>query len=94
LSAALAFYAASGGERLSVGFAEAFEAAARIIAEHPGIGASTLTPSGGIAGLRSRRMRRFPYLIFYVEQPQQIDILRVLHAQRDLPKLLQNDERF
>jgi hypothetical protein len=42
-----------------------------------------------IAGLRSRRVARFPYLIFYVEQEDHIEVRRVLHAKRDIPAWLE-----
>ena len=30
-------------------------------------------------------MRKLPYLVFYVEHVDHIDIWRVLHSQRDIP---------
>ncbi|MFP4148003.1 MAG: hypothetical protein ACLFUG_02215 [Nitriliruptoraceae bacterium] len=35
-------------------------------------------------------MRRFTYLIFYLEQADRLDVLRVLHAHRDIPASLQD----
>jgi toxin ParE1/3/4 len=43
-------------------------------------------------GLRSRRLIGFPYLAFYVERDDCIEVWRVLHAQRDIPAWLQNPE--
>jgi hypothetical protein len=34
---------------------------------------------------------RYPYLVFYVERSDHIDIWRVLHGQRDIPAWLLND---
>jgi toxin ParE1/3/4 len=42
-----------------------------------------------IAGLRSRRVARFPYLVFYVEQEDHLEVRRVLHAKRDIPTWLE-----
>jgi toxin ParE1/3/4 len=39
----------------------------------------------GVAGLRARLLRRFPFLIFYMEEHDHVDVWRVLHAQRDIP---------
>lgn len=39
-------------------------------------------------GLRSRSIARFPFLIFYMERDDHIDVWRVLHAQRDIPARL------
>ncbi len=38
-----------------------------------------------IPGLRSRTVRRFPYLLFYVERVADIDIWRAVCAARDIP---------
>jgi hypothetical protein len=37
-------------------------------------------------------IRRFPYLIFYIEQPDALDVWRVLHGQRDIPAWIQSWE--
>jgi toxin ParE1/3/4 len=41
--------------------------------------------------LRCWRLEAYPYLIFYVDQPEAIDVWRVLHAQRDIPAWLEKD---
>ena len=33
-----------------------------------------------------------PYLVFYVERPDHIDVWRVLHSQRDIPAWMQEPE--
>ena len=38
-----------------------------------------------IDGLRYWPCQRFHYLVFYREQAKHIDILRILHAHRDIP---------
>jgi hypothetical protein len=30
-------------------------------------------------------MRRYPYVVFYVEREDRIDVWRVLHTRRDIP---------
>jgi toxin ParE1/3/4 len=37
-------------------------------------------------------LRRFPYLIFYMEQADHIDVWRVLHGRRDIPALMREPE--
>jgi plasmid stabilization system protein ParE len=37
-----------------------------------------------LPGLRTRPVRRFPYLVFYFDNPGQIDITRVLHLRREI----------
>lgn len=43
-------------------------------------------------GLRFWQVKRFPYLIFYVEREDHVDVWRVLHGQRDIPAWLQIEE--
>ena len=38
--------------------------------------------------LRSWPVRGFPYLVFYAERGDRIDILRLLHTARDIPESL------
>jgi toxin ParE1/3/4 len=56
------------------------------IARRPGIGSPRYAHV--LPGLRFWRLRRLPYLLFYVEQPGFLDVLRVFHAARDLPAAL------
>jgi len=35
------------------------------------------------------RLRRFPYLVFYLTHPTHVDVVRVLHEARDIPAVLQ-----
>ncbi len=41
--------------------------------------------------LRSWPLKRYPFLVFYVEQPDHIDVWRVLHGQRDIPSWLREE---
>ena len=42
-----------------------------------------------IPGLRSWPLPRYPYLVFYMEHDDHVDVWRVLHAERDIPAWLQ-----
>jgi toxin ParE1/3/4 len=39
----------------------------------------------GLPGLRFWPLTRFPYLVFYFEHGDVVDVWRVLHAKRDIP---------
>lgn len=39
-----------------------------------------------IPGLRVWPLRRYPYIVFYVERAEHVDVWRVLHAHRDIPQ--------
>ena len=45
-----------------------------------------------MSGLRTRLLRRFPFLIVYRDEHDHIDVWRVLHAQRDIPSQLCEDD--
>lgn len=82
------YYTDEAGWETGERFVAAVESVYRSIAEYPGLGARRYEESLGLEGLRARRLDRFPYLVFYIEQPDRIDIWRVLHAQRDIPATL------
>lgn len=42
-----------------------------------------------LPGLRAWPLTRYPYLVFYVERSDHVDVWRVLHAQRDIPAWMQ-----
>jgi toxin ParE1/3/4 len=42
-----------------------------------------------LPGLRHWSLGRYPYLVFYVEQPGYIEVWRVLHERRDIPAQMQ-----
>jgi toxin ParE1/3/4 len=60
----------------------------QLIGKTPRIGSPRYSHELNIANLRFQKMGKFPYLIFYVEHEEYIDILRVLHEHRDMPSKL------
>ena len=46
-----------------------------------------------LPGLRFWPLKRFPYLVFYVEHASHIDVWRVLHGKRDIPVWLQDNKK-
>ncbi|RVT93602.1 type II toxin-antitoxin system RelE/ParE family toxin [Sphingomonas crocodyli] len=85
---AIDHYGLEAGPDVSLGFVEALEAAYRSIGEHPGIGSPRYAHELNLPGLRYRRLARFPWLVFYMERDDHIDVWRVLDARRDLPMWL------
>ena len=69
------------GER----FLDAVEQALSHLSLHPGSGSPRYALALQLEGLRVWPVHGFPYLVFYIEQPSQLDVWRVLHAQRDIP---------
>jgi toxin ParE1/3/4 len=88
VEAAVAYYLDEAGERAASGFIDALEHAYRQITRHPSAGSPRYAHELGLPGLRCRPLRRFPFLIFYVEREDRIDVWRVLHGERDIPTWL------
>lgn len=81
---AIVFYQAEGGSELAQRFIDAVQQGFQRISRNPGVGSQRYAYELGIEGLRAWQLRRFPWLAFYHERPDHIDVLRVLHAQRDI----------
>jgi toxin ParE1/3/4 len=93
VEAAIDYYAREAGAPIALRFIEALEAAYKTIAAHPAAGSSRYAHELSLPGLRSRHLHRFPFLVFYVERDDVIDVWRVLHAQRDIPAWLEEPAR-
>jgi toxin ParE1/3/4 len=74
---------------LALKFIDALEQACSHIQKHPGTGSPRYAYELDIPGLRSWPLRRFPYLLFYRESSESIDLWRMLHGQRDIPAWLE-----
>ena len=85
-------YQSEGGEALALDFIEEAEQAFRRIGRNPAIGSPRYAYELGLEGLRAWPLRRFPYLISYIEQPNALDVWRMLHGQRDIPTWMQSPE--
>ena len=88
---ALDYYLQAAGDRVALRFIDAAEANFRSIGQSPAAGSPRYAHELNLPGLRCRILKRFPYLVFYVEREDHIDVWRVLHAKRDIPAWLQED---
>ncbi len=91
VDAAIAYYISEAEADTALAFIDALEQANQRISEDPAIYSPRWGTELNLPGLRSLRIAKFPYVIFYMEQPGHIDVWRVLHAQRDIPAFLQED---
>lgn len=78
-------YLLDAGETVALGFISSLEQAYRHIARHPASGSSRYAHDLDLPGLKSWPLKRYPYLVFYVDSESHIDVWRVLHAERDIP---------
>lgn len=85
---ALDYFINAASERVALGFVDSLEQAYAHIARHPNTGSPRYAHELGLPDLRCWRLKRYPYIVFYVEQPDHIDIWRVLHGMRDIPDWL------
>jgi len=92
VEAAVDYYVAEAGEAIAFRFIDALESAYRGIGAQPSAGSPRYSHELALPGLRSRLLRRFPYLVFYIEREDHVDIWRVLHAQRDIPDWLRESD--
>ena len=79
------WYAQQAGLDAGERFLAAAEDGIAHISRHPATGSMRYAVALGIDGLRFWALGDFPYLILYIELETHVDVLRVLHAQRDLP---------
>ena len=86
---AVAYYLKEGAAHAALSFVDAVEDAYSLLGRHPGVGASRYAYELDVPGLRTWPLRRHPYLIFYVELENRVDVWRVLHNRRDLPSWMQ-----
>lgn len=60
------------------------EEALDLLSRHPLAGSGLVGVRVGIPGLRSFPVDRTPYVLFYLADSRRIDLVRVLHARRDI----------
>lgn len=83
-------YAREAGIDVALRFLDAVELAYRRIVESPWAGAPVTAFEARLAGLRFWPVPGFEaILVFYVASPGVIEVVRVLHGARDLPKRLE-----
>lgn len=84
IDAALAWYTAEA-PHAAARFLQMLESTIKRIGASPNLGSALYAVELQMPGLRHRKLPKFPYLVFYFENEAAIDIVRVLHAHRDLP---------
>jgi len=85
---AVDFYFEQGSEPAALGFVDALERAYRHIGRHSATGSQRYAHELALPGLRAWPVARYPYLIFFIEREDCLDVWRIMHGQRDLPAWL------
>ena len=89
---ALDHYIEQGGEAVALGFVDALERAYQHVGRHPASGSSRYAHELDLQGLKFWPLKRYPYLVFYIERETHIDVWRVLHAERDIPAWMKDPD--
>ena len=88
---AIDHYLSESAEQAALGFIDALDKAYAHIARHSATGSPRYAHALNIPGLRSWPLTRYPYLVFFMERENRVDVWRVLHGQRDIPAWLVDD---
>ena len=86
-------YAAEAGSAVAARFVDALEDAFARIEQYSGVGSLRYAYELDLPGLRALSLRTWPFMIFYVERDDCLDVWRGLHAHRDIPNWMQNPEK-
>ena len=86
---AIDYYLDENTQKAALGFIDALKLAYAYIGHHPQAGSTRYAHELDIPALRHRALKRYPYLVFYIERDDHIDVWRVLHGRRDIPAWMQ-----
>ncbi|MDR6956804.1 toxin ParE1/3/4 [Pseudomonas brassicacearum] len=84
----ISYYPGEHAEQAALSFIDALENAYTHISRHPASGMSRYAHELNLPGLFCWPLKRYPYLVFYVERDEHVDVWRVLHGTRDIPEWL------
>ena len=86
------YYLDEAGERVALGFVDALEDALGHIGRFPAAGSSRYAHELDLPGVRAWPLHRYPYVVFYVERDDHVDVWRLLQAERDISAWLSSPE--
>jgi toxin ParE1/3/4 len=84
IQGAVEYYIREAGGPVALRFIDSIDHAYRQISLHPSAGSPRYAHELRIPGLRYMPLQGFPYLVFYFERDEVIDIVRILHTKRDI----------
>lgn len=89
---AIAYYLEQEVPDVAEGFISALEKVIAQIARHPASGSPRYAGELGLPDLRFCQLERYPFLLFYIERNDHIDVWRILHSHRDIPEWMRVKE--
>lgn len=90
LESAVDYYLREAGSDIALRFVDAVERTAQRAGTSPQVGSLRFAYELGLPGLRALQVAHHPYLMFYVERDELVDVWRLLHSSRDVPATLQD----
>lgn len=87
---AVDYYLREAGVEAAMGLIDSIQKTYLHLRRYPQIGSTRYAHELDLPGLRMWPLRHHPFLVFYLEQPDALDIWRVLNSQRDIPTWLVN----
>jgi toxin ParE1/3/4 len=78
-------YLEEAGPQVAGRFIAAVDEAFDLLSRNPGIGSLRFATELHLPGVRCWPLRPWPQLVFYVERERSVEVIRVLHAARDIP---------
>jgi toxin ParE1/3/4 len=88
IEAALDYYLGKQSFDAAEGFSRETEAALQHLSYLPASGSPRFAHLLDLPGLRTWPIADYPYLIFYIERTDLVDVMRILHTPRDISALL------
>ena len=85
VDAAIEHYLNEASEKVALGLIDELQKAFAIVSMNPRIGSPRYAHELDLPNLRFKAVARYPYLVFYVERDDCIDVWRILHGERDIP---------
>ena len=72
-------------EQAALGFIDELEQSYKLISAQPRLGSPRHGYELELPGLLFQKLDKYPYMIFYYEHDDHIDVWRVLHEKHDIP---------
>ncbi len=91
IHAAIGYYLAETSKEVALRLIGSLESGLEALSEQPQGGSPRFAHELDLPGLKTWPVNAFPYLVFYVEQEDRIQVWRVLHVRRDLAAWLEPD---
>jgi toxin ParE1/3/4 len=90
---AIDFYNDALAHQASARFLDAIEKALRFILAFPKAGSSRLGEMIGLKQFKTWPLTKFPFLVVYVVENEEIDVVRLIHQKRDFAEPLRAESR-